>query len=284
MTTFGLPERPAPRARRIVFSLVAGLAALMLLTAAPNILAPWVSVNLEHLSDREHARWSLALEGAVDLLAVVCVVGALVRPMRSALLMQYVLYAACVATAVVTPFSGPMFLLPVGVLLLVPLTNPYPGVLFSLRSLPGPAQPLLVVAVLAASVVAPVAVQDLRTQATLPRGAAADFNILATNAEHLLLLALAGLLSATRRPGWRVLAAAVAATWVYVGVASVVLPNQPGSWGVLGGATALLVGTAFAVAGIVSARPGRASGSRPDSYRRTQLGASSPVDHDRRLP
>ena len=62
---------------------------------------------------------------------------------------------------------------------------------------------LLAVAVAAAAVLLPLAVQALRTQATLTRGTGSDFNVLATDAEHLLLLALAGLLAATVAPAGR---------------------------------------------------------------------------------
>ena len=142
------------------------------------------------------------------------------------------------------PFS-PLFLVTVAILLLVPLTYPYPRELWGLRSL-ATAYPLLAVAVVAAAVLVPLAVQALRTQATLPRGSGSDFNGLATSAEHLLLLALAGLLAATRRPGWRVLALGMAAVYAYLAVASILLPDQPSSWGLVGGLASLVASTAFA--------------------------------------
>jgi hypothetical protein len=193
-------------------------------------------------------RWSLALEGIVDLLALACLVAALVRPARSALLGQYLLYAAVLAAAVIVPFTGPTFLITVGLVLLAPLTYPYPRELFSLRSLPGPSMVLLAVAVVAAAVFVPLAVEDLRTQATLPRGSGSDLNILATNAEHLLLLALAGLLAATRRPGWKVIALAVTTAYGYLAIASFLLPHQPHSWGLVGGMASLLAAAGFGIA------------------------------------
>jgi hypothetical protein len=253
MATVGIIQ-PVSRRRRIVFTVVASLVALALLSATANVLAPWTSVNIENLSDATHARWSLALEGIVDLLGLVCIVGALLRPARSALLVQYLLYAAVLAAAVIIPFSGPMFFLTVGVLLLVPLTYPHPRELFSLSSPKGPSQVLLAVGVVAAAVLSPVAVHAIRIQATLPRGSGSDFNILATDAEHLLLLALAGLLAATRRPGWQVISSAVTATYTYLGLASILLANQPNSWGVAGGAASLVASAAFGIAAVVAAR------------------------------
>ena len=68
-------------------------------------------------------------------------------------------------------------------------------------------------------------------------------------AEHGTVLALAGVLAASRGPGWRILRALCSAVWLYLGmVAALVLPHHPGCWGRLGGAAALLVGVGFGVA------------------------------------
>jgi hypothetical protein len=254
MTTFGIVVRSASRPRRIVFTLVAGIVSAAFLNVVPLVLAPWRTVNIEGLSDPAQARWGLALEGGVDLLAVIFIVGALLRPARSALLVQYVLYAALLAAAVVTPFNGPIFLIVVGLLLLVPLTYPYPRELFSLRSQRGPSVRLLTVAVIAAAVLIPLAVQAIRIQATIPHGTGPDSNGPITNAEHLLLLAVAGLMAATRRPGWRVIASAVTAAYAYLGLASILLPNQPSSWGTAGGAASLLASAAFGITALIAAR------------------------------
>jgi len=87
---------------------------------------------------------------------------------------------------------------------------------------------------------------------TLPRGAASDFNVLATNGEHLLLLALAGLLATTRRSGWRVLAGAVTTAYAYLGLASILLPNQPNSWGVIGGVASLAAACTYGSTAVIA--------------------------------
>jgi hypothetical protein len=253
MTNHGVPTQAASRTRRILFLVVGGLVALAFLPAAVNVLAPWIDVNMEGLTDPAQARWSLALEGVVDLVGTVCLVVALLRPARAALLVQYLLIATLLAGAVIIAFTGPTFLITVGLILLVPLTYPYPRELFSLRLPQGPSLPLFAVAGVATAVLVPLALQALRTQATLPRGSEADFNVLATNAEHLLLLALAGLLAATLRPGWHVLAYAVAAVYAYLGIVSMLLPDQPNSWGIAGGSLSLSASLAFA-AGVLWAR------------------------------
>ncbi len=247
------PHTPSPsRTRRVIFCIAAGVPALALLTATPNVLATWTSVNIQGLSDPQQARWDLGLEGIVDLLTLVAVVAALLRPARSALLVQYVLLAALTAGVVVVPFAAP-FVFVVGLLLLLPLTYPYPRQLATLRSENGPSMILLAVAVIAAGMLAPLAVHAIRVQATLPRGTAPDFNGLATNAEHMLLLTLAGLLAATRRPGWRVLALTVTTAYAYLGLVSILLPDQPNSWGILGGTASLIGSAAFAIAAVLAA-------------------------------
>ena len=276
MSTFGIVTAPASRRRRIIFTIVAGGVAVAFLTATPNVLAPWMIVNRENLPDPAQARWSVALEGVVDLLAVVLIVAALYKPARSALLVQYVLYAAVLAAAVIIPFSGWSFLAVAAVLLLVPLTYPYPRELFSLRSKSRPSVVLLAVAVIAAGILMPLAIQAIGIQATLPR---ADSQ-LAANAEHLLLLALAGLLAATRRPGWRVIASAVTVVYAYLGLASFLLPNQPNSWGTAGGTVSLLASAAFGITAVIASRGDKGDMTAPRSVlqSRSQRAPASGVE------
>jgi hypothetical protein len=51
-------------------------------------------------------------------------------------------------------------------------------------------------------------------------------------AEHATVLALAGVLAASRGPGCRILRGLCSAVWLYLGVvAALVLPHHLGSWG-----------------------------------------------------
>jgi drug/metabolite transporter (DMT)-like permease len=61
-----------------------------------------------------------------------------------------------------------------------------------------------------------------------------------------LCLVLASLLTATRRPGWQTLGLITSLAYLYLGVAALTVPDQPGSWGVLGGVAALVGGLAYA--------------------------------------
>jgi hypothetical protein len=63
------------------------------------------------------------------------------------------------------------------------------------------------------------------------------------------VLALAGVLGASRGPGSRILRGLCSAVWLYLGVvAALVLPHHPGSWGRIGGGVAVLVGIGFGIA------------------------------------
>ncbi|HKF88219.1 MAG TPA: hypothetical protein VKB85_09115 [Propionibacteriaceae bacterium] len=68
------------------------------------------------------------------------------------------------------------------------------------------------------------------------------------------------MLAASRGPGWRILRAASAAVWPYLGfVASLVLPHHTGSWGYVGGIAGILVGF-----GLPSSHGGESSSEGPE--------------------
>ena len=69
--------------------------------------------------------------------------------------------------------------------------------------------------------------------------------LLARHTIEIIALALAGLLAATRRPGWQVLGLLTGATLIYLGLAAAKLPTQAGGWGAAGAALATLGGWAF---------------------------------------
>ena len=67
-------------------------------------------------------------------------------------------------------------------------------------------------------------------------------------------LALAGLLAATRRPGWRALGIIIGLAYLYLGLAALAIPQADGSWGIDGGLLALLGGSGFLVATVLEGR------------------------------
>ena len=95
---------------------------------------------------------------------------------------------------------------------------------------------------------------------------AAQANWWSDYAEHATILAVAGVLAASRGPGWRILRYTCAAVWLHLGlVAALVLPHHTGSWGYVGGIAAVLVGLGFALGAWrgVGQREPRSVRSRP---------------------
>jgi len=64
---------------------------------------------------------------------------------------------------------------------------------------------------------------------------------------HLCNLWLIALFAASRRPGSTLLALVAAACLLYLGIAAISVPGNPGSWGITGGAIAIF-GSAACIA------------------------------------
>lgn len=67
----------------------------------------------------------------------------------------------------------------------------------------------------------------------------------AEDAAVMVALVVAGLLAATRRPGWVALGTLLGIASVYLGAAALTVPDQPGSLGTLGGILSLGAGAAY---------------------------------------
>src|SRR5712692_2745381 len=58
-----------------------------------------------------------------------------------------------------------------------------------------------------------------------------------------LMLILGGFLTSTKRPGWKALGIIIGISFLYLGIAALVVPpSNPGSWGLLGGILSVLGG------------------------------------------
>jgi hypothetical protein len=236
------------RTRRVVFTCVGTVIALLFATNVLTLFAPWTDVNLNHVADPTSHRWHHALEGSVDVLVVVLIVALLLKPLARPLLAQFIAVAATLSAILVLPFVGPMYLLIFATLLLVPATYPRPVLLRQYRSDDGVSLPLLWVAAGAAAVLLPRAAQEIHWQLTGYLGEHATSTAWVTDASRLVILAAAGLLAATRLPGWRILALGLAGVYAYLGIVAIAQPDQPGSWGIPGGITALVVAALFVAA------------------------------------
>ena len=236
------------RARVIIFRVVAVVAGMFLVVAVVLMAsAPWVLLQPDQQTRTELNRWFLTVAGSVDAIAAGVLLALALQPRRTLLIVEHAI-AAIVAGAIILPFQ-PSFaaILAIGVVPLI--AYPYWR---DVRLFPswwaGVSRPPLIWAVLAAAallVTAAIAFprQIGGTDEAARGGWWLDY------AEHATVLALAGVLAASRGPGCRILRGLCSAVWLYLGlVAVLVLPRHPGSWGRLGGAVALLVGAGFSVA------------------------------------
>jgi hypothetical protein len=232
----------------IIFRVVAALAGLFFVMAVVLMAsAPWVLLQPDHEVNTELNRWFLTVAGSVDAITASVLLVLALQPRRTLLVVELA-GAVVVAGAIILPFQ-PSFaaILAVGVIPLI--AYPYWR---DVRMFPswwaGVSRLLLVLAVLAAAALLVTAAVALSRQVGAT-DQAAHAGWWSDYAEHAAVLALAGVLAASRGPGWRVLRVMCSAVWLYLGlVAALVLPHHPGSWGRIGGAAAILVGAGFGAA------------------------------------
>src|SRR4051795_7749673 len=228
------------RIRVIVFRVLAALAGLFFLVAVVLMAsAPWVLLQPDQLARTEANRWFLTVAGSVDAITGGVLLALAHRPKRTLLIVE-LLGAVIVAGAIILPFQ-PSFaaILAVGVIPLI--AYPYWR---DVRAFPSwwagvPRAPLILAALAGIALLVTAAL-------ALPRqiggtDPAAQAGWWSDYAEHLTVLALAGVLAASRGPGWRILTTLCSAVWLYLGfVAALILPHHTGSWGRVGGIAAFL--------------------------------------------
>jgi hypothetical protein len=231
----------------VVFRVVATLAGLFFIVAVVLMAsAPWVLLQPNDLDRTEMNRWFLTVAGSVDAITAGVLLALAHRPGRT-LLAAELAGAVIIAGAIILPFQ-PSFaaILAVGVVPL--LAYPYWRDMGTFRSWwVGVSRALVVLAVLAgvAAVVTAAIALPRQINATDQAAAAGWWS---DYAEHVTVLAMAGVLAASRGPGWRILRSLCSGVWLYLGfVAALVLPHHTGSWGRVGGVVAFLVGVGFGV-------------------------------------
>jgi hypothetical protein len=251
----GSSENPAAkragtphRVRVIIFRVVAVLAGLFFVVAVVLMAsAPWVLLQPDQQTRTELNRWFLTVAGSVDAIAAGVLLALALQPRRTLLIVEHAM-AAIVAGAIILPFQ-PSFaaILAIGVVPLI--AYPYWR---DVRLLPswwdGVSRPMLILAVLAgAALLVTAAIAYPRQIGGTDEAARGGWWL--DYADHATVLALAGVLAASRGPSSRILRGLCSAVWLYLGlVAALVLPHHPGSWGRIGGAVAVLVGIGFGVA------------------------------------
>jgi hypothetical protein len=243
----GGPMTRRSRIRLILFRVVAALAGLFFLVAVVlAVPAPWVLLQPEDPNAAQN-RWFLTVAGSVDAIAVVVFFALVQRPRRTLLFVE-MSAAAVIAAAIILPF-GLLFAAILAVAVVPLAVYPYwrDARGFSSWWAGVPRAPLVLAGLAGVAMLVTAAM-------ALPReiggtDAAAQANWWSDYAEHATILAVAGVLAASRGPGWRILRYACAAVWLYLGfVATLILPHHTGSWGHVGGVAAILVGLGFVLA------------------------------------
>jgi len=252
------PPRVRPsRWRLTLFRVLAVLLGLAYLPGALLLVAPWgpssMATALPPLSPLIWAwgqaahpdlqRWTFALSAVVDVAIAVILLCLAWRPLARPLLAQFLALALVVDLVANAPFV-PGIIVGYSPLLLLLVVYPEPRWLLT-PIWRGPLDGrLLALAVAAGVVLFPSMWRALQAQVAGADELALNYGW-ASTVEHLVNLWLMALLAASRRPGSTLLALLVAACLLYLGVAAIGVPGNPGSWGFSVGAIAIAGGATY---------------------------------------
>ena len=195
--------------RTLVFRILAVLAALFFVTNLRLVPEPWLVQG-----GPDFRRWSDAMTVAIAILTLGSLVAVIWRPRTMPLPLQYLAIATVLAVVEVAPFEGPYIFLVVIPLVLVIAAYPEPRALMSLSPTNSISRPLLALGLLATVSLAPGLWLAFGREL---QGINGDW---ISNFEHTVSLLLAGILTSTKRPGWRVLGILTGAAFVYLGAAA----------------------------------------------------------------
>jgi len=246
--------------RIVIFRIVAGLIAVgLFLVDGIGVVAPWLDLTDYRAPEYQAVaqRWYDARWGAYSgILLTGSLLALLWRPRAQPLLLQFLVLSGVAVAALGVPFAPFISILRIAAVALLVITYPDRAALPRFAQPHPRSRPLLALSLLAA---APLAIDAWRSlQSRLAVAGMPAYDRHAIEAVMLaIVLVLAGLLSATRRPGWQALGLLTGASLIYLGLAAAKLPDQPGSWGVTGAALATLGGWAFVGATAWEARRAR---------------------------
>jgi hypothetical protein len=257
MTTVATPALKHPNWHTVLFVVLAGIAALLYGTALRFIPALWVAVDsgFPGIQNEDVHRWHHALMGAVTgLLASGVLLCLLWRPREKPLLVQYLALSMVIGLLLNLPFTGPIFFIIIAPGVIAVLAYPAPRALLALPHAGQISRRLLALSLLTTFLLALPIGRSVLWQIQGVGGEHAAANAWIADAEHMLLLLLAGIMASTKRPGWFVLGILTGLIFLYLGVAALMIPAYPGSWGVAGGVLALLGGSSYIAATLLDAR------------------------------
>lgn len=221
----------------------------------PALFGPWIQAGTDQPPDLYHPeihRFHDAEFGLVNVILIASLLVSLLwRPRQRPAAVQFVA-VAFLANAI----AGGYLLLRGGdpesfgglisLVALLVLVGTYPAPRQLLRWPTGPASmPLLALTVLAALGLGLDVAQNLRLEASGAGGEHFAYGHWVQAVVMDVLLVIGGLFATFGARGGRSVGVAVGLGFVYLGIASLSLPDATGSWGMTGGAASLLLGIAF---------------------------------------
>jgi hypothetical protein len=244
---------------RLLAFRITGWALVLVLTimgGVPGLLAPWTLIVAfpGHQFPEMH-RWHDAQWGALQaILFAVPLVRLLLRPAERPLLLQFLLVATGALVLLNAPFD-PLILLGFafgfcGPVALLAYLSPNRHELRMLGVQPGERLnwALVTLSLLAGGLLARPAWRWYDMQLLGAGDEHSEFQHWAITAVLAFVLVGAGLLAATKRPGWVTLGIIAGVAFVYLGIAAIAVPGHAGSWGTRGGTLAILAGIAYVTA------------------------------------
>jgi hypothetical protein len=242
--------------RSVVFAVVAGLFALLIVPGGLlSLPAPWLPTGaaVPGYTPEIH-RWHDGEWGALmGILFGGSVLAALWRPRSKPLLVQFVVLGVGTLALVGALFDASLLIF-LALVLLVGAVYPAPRTLLRIRRDEPMSRGLLAITGLAAVPLAAYAWRNLLLQfADASSEHAAQLHWVHGTIISIVLV-LAGLLAASKRPGWQALGTIAGLALLYLGVAAISVPHHEGSWGTMGGAVAILAGVGFIAATLSEAR------------------------------
>lgn len=237
-----------PAWRVTTFRVLAALGGCVFLVPLQQAISPWGAVTLSNtdgVTDVNLHRWSAALAGGPDVGLAALFFYLAWRPLRAPLALQWTALAAIVFLVANVPFVGPAVAVYAVPVVLVLAFYPEPRALLKAPWADGVRFPVLVPGILIAVLLMVDASRAMALQIGGTGELARNYDA-ASNGEHMITVGLAVLLAGMRRPGSHELALMAAAVLAFLGAAAITVPNNPGSWGVLGGAAAIAAGAGLA--------------------------------------
>src|SRR5215831_12413136 len=243
------------------FMLLTGVLALALLAGGTFEFIPaWI---LGNPSDVIHL-WHISELGALSAIFLGGITLTLLRqPEEKPLLAQFFVVGGVILALSIAPFEikGTALLLVAG---LFALAYPNRRGLLSFAREGSISIALLVLSLLFAVFLLPVAWREVQWQ--IVGMTQNDVHALLLHwigsAALIVLLILAGLLSSTKRPGWKELGVITGAAYCYLGVIAMLVPGDAGSWGYTGGLFSIIGGVLYMLFTLVEVQSARFAAER----------------------